>query len=193
MAATRPETRSQPEKRRGNGMDIIIRHYHESDFGAVCAIEGEGLHEPYTQAVFIRQAGELFPDTFFVAECDGAVAGYAIGALVQTPATPAQAWIIRIKLRRERQGKGMGKKLLEILISTLKGMGVTEVLLSVSPANQPALHLYEKYGFRENGFKKTGMRAAYFGEGEDRCIMKRVTGVAPESSLPEKEGQTDER
>ncbi len=130
-----------------------------------------------------------------MAECDGAVAGSAIGALVQTSAaTPAQAWIIRMKLLRDRQGKGMGKKLLETLISSLEGMGVTEMLLSVSPANQPALNLYNRYGFRKNGFKKAGMRTAYFGEGEDRCIMKRVTGDAPESAPPEREGgQTDER
>lgn len=64
------------------GMDLIIRGYREDDFPSICALERENSPGACKPEVFIRQAGVLFADTFLVAEYDGQVVGYTIGALV---------------------------------------------------------------------------------------------------------------
>jgi ribosomal protein S18 acetylase RimI-like enzyme len=52
-----------------------------------------------------------------------------------------------------RRGKGLGRELLSALLDQARAEGYAQVSLSVEPDN-PALHLYEKYGF-----EKTGERA----------------------------------
>lgn len=51
--------------------------------------------------------------------------------------------LVYIATRKDTRGKGIGKKLMETVISTAKG----DIALHVE-ANNPAKKLYEKYGFK---------------------------------------------
>ena len=55
-----------------------------------------------------------------------------------------------------RRGKGLGRELLAKLLEQAREEGFPEISLSVEPDN-PALHLYEDYGFA-----KVGERAGTF-------------------------------
>lgn len=147
-------------------MVTTIRGYTEPDFSSVCAIEQQNSPEGCKPEVFIRQAGVLFADTFLVAECDGRVVGYTIGALVQH--RPATGWIVRLVVSGEHRRRGLGGGLVAAVTGRLRERGAGEVYLSVAPGNHVARALYEKHGFRQTEFCP-----AYFGEGADRHILRR--------------------
>jgi ribosomal-protein-alanine N-acetyltransferase len=147
-------------------MNFTIRTYKEGDFRAVTDLEISGLHEPYRSAVFIRQMTEVCSETFLVAALEKEVVGYTMGTVVQH--NPVEAWILRIGVREDLRRSGAGTALLAAVIDALYRHPVHTIRLSVSPGNQPALHLYRKQGFVQEKFVQ-----AYFGTGEDRIIMKK--------------------
>lgn len=151
------------------GMNRTIRQYRDADFPRVCALERENTPGECKPAVFVRQAGVLFPTTFFVAEKGGAIIGYTVGACLQHD--PSRAWIIRLAVTEGERRQGLGRDLVATVLDAFRRMGVREVLLSVSPGNLPARSLYETFGFA-----KVGFHADYFGSGADRIIMSRVLG-----------------
>ena len=71
--------------------------------------------------------------------------------------------ILLLFVKDEFRNKGIGKKLVEHLYS------LSEIItLEVSVENYPALHLYEKLGFKE-----VGRRSKYY-KGIDALIMEKV-------------------
>lgn len=148
------------------GMDPMIRGYREDDFRSVAALERENSPGDCKPEVFIRQAGVLFADTFLVAERDGRIVGYTIGALVQH--RPATGWIVRLVVAEGYRRRGLGGDLVAAVTGSLRERGAGEIYLSVAPSNRVARALYERHGFRETDFCP-----GYFGEGGDRHILRR--------------------
>jgi len=146
-------------------MTTVIRPFKDDDFEALMPIERGDNGSNYQSAVFVRQAGVLFPQTFLVLEHDGRAAGFTVGGFVQ--GNEGHAWVLRLKVREDLRRRGFGRLLLQRLLDTLGDGGVSEVLLSVSPQNVPAVRLYESAGFGVAG-KEEG----YFGDGEDRLVMR---------------------
>ena len=71
--------------------------------------------------------------------------------------------ILLLFVKDEFRNQGIGKKLVEYLYS------LSEIItLEVSVENYPALHLYEKLGFKE-----VGKRSKYY-KGIDALIMEKV-------------------
>jgi len=147
-------------------MDLIIREHREEDFLSVSRLERENSPGDCKPEIFIRQAGVLFAGTFLVAEVEGEVVGYTIGALVQNRQTTG--WIVRLVVSGEHRRRGFGERLITAVAGSLQERGAEEVYLSVAPSNHAARALYEKHGFREADFCP-----AYFGKGADRSILRR--------------------
>lgn len=59
-----------------------------------------------------------------------------------------------------------------------EALGVRELYLSVHPENRPARSLYDSLDYM---FTET--ICEYFGEGEDRMIMKKILNTTKSSSL----------
>ncbi|MDE4907877.1 GNAT family N-acetyltransferase [Methanogenium marinum] len=154
---------------------VSIRQYTDDDFAAVCALNGEGQTVSYDGAVFVRQAGALYGSTFLCAVCDGVVCGYSIGAPVTGGGV---AWVIRLGVLPSRRGLGIGRALMKALEERFEALGIWELSLSVHPENKHARSLYESLGYMV-----TETVCGYFGEGEDRLIMKKVLNSAKSSSL----------
>jgi ribosomal protein S18 acetylase RimI-like enzyme len=149
-------------------MSIAIRSYREEDFEAVTTLEESGLHEPYRSAVFVRQMGEVCKETFLVAVLDDREAvGYTIGIGMQH--NVREAWILRMGVREDHRRKRIGSALLQAVTDALQARHACTIRLSVSPKNLPAIRLYDSQGF---GQEK--IIAEYFGQGEDRIIMKKT-------------------
>jgi [ribosomal protein S18]-alanine N-acetyltransferase len=146
-------------------MDVVIRGFEERDFDAVVALEQGEKRNRYRAAVFVRQSAALYPQTFLVADNDETVVGYTVGAEVQDDA--ATAWVLRLSVGRQYQGKSIGTALISRLISELATRHVRRVLLSVAPENIPAKKIYDRLGF-----VKVTHQPGYFCEGEDRDIMR---------------------
>jgi len=56
-------------------------------------------------------------------------------------------------LLKDYRGQGLGRKLMEAAISAAKTQGMERVELEVFASNSPAITLYRKLGFREEGRK----------------------------------------
>jgi GNAT superfamily N-acetyltransferase len=59
------------------------------------------------------------------------------------------AEVKRLYVRRQYQGNGLGRRLMDNLLVKLKGLGYTRVVLDAVPPTKKAHELYELMGFRE--------------------------------------------
>lgn len=146
--------------------DISIREYRDDDFAAICTLNEMGRTPSYEGAVFVRQAGVLYRPTFLCAVSEGEVCGYTIGAPVTGGST---AWVIRLGVLPSFRGRGVGRALMEALEERFHAAGMQALCLSVHPENRPARSLYDSLGYCV-----TETISAYFGDGEDRVIMKKI-------------------
>jgi ribosomal-protein-alanine N-acetyltransferase len=62
-----------------------------------------------------------------------------------------ESQLFNICVRSDKQGKGLGGKLLAHFIAQSEQRDATEAWLEVRSSNQPAIHLYNKLGFIEAG------------------------------------------
>jgi ribosomal protein S18 acetylase RimI-like enzyme len=75
-------------------------------------------------------------------------AGRARGLSLSTMVSPEAGHIAQICLSRELQGLGAGYELLRRSMESLERAGAKEVSLTVTSANDHAIRLYERFGFR---------------------------------------------
>ena len=77
-----------------------------------------------------------------------------------------EAELYDIAIKRDMQGKGYSKLLMDYFLNLVKEKGCDTVLLEVNKINNKAINLYDKYGF-----KKYGERKNYYGE-NDAVLMR---------------------
>lgn len=136
-----------------------------TDLPAVYAVETAVFGSHVYPDFFFRQAHDLWPGLFFVADGgDGTLDGYIVGAPSETP---DDAWVLSLAVRERARGRGVGRALSEALIAALAARGAASLTLTVDPANAGALGLY-----RRLGFATVGEEADYFGPGEARRVMR---------------------
>lgn len=80
-----------------------------------------------------------------------------------------EAEILRFGVKKENQGKGIGKGLLMVALDELRRRGVKKVFLEVSADSIKAQKLYEKFGF-----KKIGERKDYYSPGKPAFVMCKI-------------------
>lgn len=87
-----------------------------------------------------------------------------------------EAHITIVAVHPNYQGQGLGQALLYALLEKARQRGMERATLEVRASNQPALLLYEKFGFREAGRR----RRYYEDTGEDALILWRGGLQSPE-------------
>lgn len=94
---------------------------------------------------------------------------YEIQAYCVLSSGAGEAHILTLCVKKEYQGQGLGKMLLQHLIDLAVDNKSEVLLLEVRPSNASAVHLYHKFGFNEVGTRKDYYPAK---EGrEDAIIM----------------------
>lgn len=64
----------------------------------------------------------------------------------------ANYWICRFMIDHKSQGKGYGRKAVELVLDELKQLdGCNSIYLSTEPDNEKAIKLYESLGFQKTG------------------------------------------
>lgn len=76
-----------------------------------------------------------------------------------------EAELLRIAVRPEARGRGLGRHLLRATTEALRDLGITELHLEVRVSNGAARHLYEA----EN-WLTAGLRKGYYRDGEDAAL-----------------------
>ena len=109
--------------------------------------------------------GELFqPQTreYLVGVAGGRIVAYG-GIMCVPPVADIQT----IGVVPEWQGRGLGRRLLELLLEACVRRGAEDVLLEVRSDNPRAQELYER-----RGFERIHVRRRYYRDGADALIMK---------------------
>jgi GNAT superfamily N-acetyltransferase len=88
-----------------------------------------------------------------IVELDGTVAGFA--ALGPARDDPATGELYAINLAPEHWGRSAGRELLRSVREELEGLGFTDAVLWVLPANRRARSLYEVDGWAADGSERS--------------------------------------
>ena len=96
---------------------------------------------------------------WLVAEEDGAILGYAACSPFRT--RPAYRWSVEtgIYLADAAKGRGIGRALLEVMLTTLHHQGYVAVIGAIALPNPASVALHEKLGFGPVGtYRGTGFK-----------------------------------
>ena len=111
-----------------------------------------------------------YPDAaVFVAETeDGEIVGRLSVARDTHPASSHVA-DLGLMIARDWRGRGLGRSFLDTAAAWARENGVRKLELHVFPWNEPALRLYERYGFEREGLRRGHYHRA--GEDVDAILM----------------------
>ena len=144
-----------------NSLCLRIRPMSLVDLPAVLEIEKECFPAPWSERIF-RDVLDLDYYHFLTAILDGEVAGYC--GYIRSFET---ADIANIAVRGSLRRSGIGEKLLRKLMDDGYRAGVERFSLEVRASNTPAIALYEKLGYRQEGLR----RGYYENPREDALIL----------------------
>ncbi|HEX2205967.1 MAG TPA: GNAT family N-acetyltransferase [Longimicrobium sp.] len=144
---------------------MAVRAAAAGDLPALRAVEAAVFGAGAYPGFFFRQALDALPAFFLVAEAEGRLVGYTLGA-----AQPGDGhgWILSLGVDPAARGRGAGRALVAALLEAFAARGAREVFLHVSPSNRAAIALYERLGFEVVREERD-----WFGPGEDRLILRR--------------------
>jgi L-amino acid N-acyltransferase YncA len=150
-------------------MAVLIRLAAEQDAAAIAAVyrpyvEGSRISfeeaAPDAAEMARRMAGNLpGQHPWFVAEEDGGLLGFASSSAFRT--RRAYRWTVEtgIYLDPTAKGRGIGRSLLETLISTLERQGYVAAIGAIALPNEPSVALHEKLGFFHTGtYRQVGFK-----------------------------------
>jgi ribosomal-protein-alanine N-acetyltransferase len=94
---------------------------------------------------------------------DRAASGRKIVGFIVSRRAADEAEILSVATARNWRGRGLGRRLLDLHLRRLAGLGLRAVFLEVEETNTPARKLYSRAGFRE-----VGRRPGYYAQGRDK-------------------------
>jgi diamine N-acetyltransferase len=136
-------------------MEVELLEITRETVRAICKLE-----------VADGQRGFVAPNAISIAEAhyepkhwmraiyaDGEPAGFVL--TYEDPAGEGY-YVWRFMVADGYQGRGIGRRAMELLLDRWRALGATEARLSVIPGNSGAIGLYESLGFRLTGDEEHG-------------------------------------
>ncbi|MEP3227068.1 MAG: GNAT family N-acetyltransferase [Parasphingorhabdus sp.] len=138
-------------------MSLVTRQYIPADKPAFIALNRDWIEESFTveqsdtdqleglEKTILGQGGQVI-----VAELDGQIVG--TGAILPPHHNPqdGKKWleIVKMAAQKELRGRGIGRAVLEALISEGRAMGANAIWLETNNDLKAAIRLYERCGFQ---------------------------------------------
>lgn len=136
----------------------------EDDIVFVAALEKQCFSAPWNENMLRPELSDK-TSVFFVAKTGGAISGY-----IGSHDILGEIYISNICTGIEYRNKGIAKMLIEKLISYAKENNAEFITLEVRKSNEPAINLYNSFGFEKQGIRKS----FYSNPTEDGYIMTYV-------------------
>lgn len=151
------------ELKTGSEPEIRLRAMTLADTVQVMAVERASYDFPWTEGIFrdCIRVGYICR----VVECAHVVAGYGVMTV-----GAAEAHILNLCLRADLRRRGIGRRLLELLLEQARIRGAQDVFLEVRPSNPAAIGLYVATGFVQIGIRKAYYQAV--GGREDALVYR---------------------
>jgi ribosomal-protein-alanine N-acetyltransferase len=141
------------------------------DIPAVLAIERRAFSQPWSRAFFERELGTPFA-SLTVAIDEEASRGQLVGYSCRWRVTD-EVHLLNVAVHPERRGGGIGRVLVEAVITEARSTLARTMFLEVRAGNVAARRLYRRLGFRD-----LGVRRGYYGPGQDAIVMElRLDGA----------------
>ncbi|MFZ5985729.1 MAG: ribosomal protein S18-alanine N-acetyltransferase [Bacillota bacterium] len=142
--------------------NIEVSHMTLEDIDDIMVVERLSFTIPWSRDAFIQEVTNNKFAIYISAKVDGLVVGYAGMWKVYD-----EGHITNVAVHPEYRRSGIGRHLVEKLISIAMQEKIERMTLEVRRSNIAAQGLYEKYGFKVEGCRK----AYYSDNGEDAIIM----------------------
>ncbi len=127
---------------------IKIRRMKPEDAQRVSYMEQQIFSQPWSCQGFLDAlASESV--IFLVAEAEGELLGYC-GMYCAAD----EGEITNVAVGEACRGSGVGRRLMEQILSEAREVGICNVILEVRLSNAVAIHLYESLGFSIQGIRK---------------------------------------
>jgi ribosomal-protein-alanine N-acetyltransferase len=150
--------------------DYAIARLSVKDSPALPLIHREDFARPWSEEEF---ASLLAQETSFGFKAvETGRAGAAPAGFVLARLAAGEAEIITIAVARAHRGQGLGRRLMEAVLSALHAARSEALFLEVDEGNKAALALYRKLGFSEVG-KRTGYYRSTAGATSNALVMRR--------------------
>jgi [ribosomal protein S18]-alanine N-acetyltransferase len=129
----------------------ILTEAGPRDAAAFAALHGASFRRGWSEDEFER----LLLDRGVLAH--RALLGHRPVGFIVSRIAAGEAEILSVAVARAQQGRGLARRLLDLHLRRLAGLGVRTVFLEVDDDNTPARRLYARSAFRE-----VGRRAGYY-------------------------------
>jgi [ribosomal protein S18]-alanine N-acetyltransferase len=151
---------------------VRFRAMTPADVPHVAAVERAVYPFPWSEGIFrdCLRVGYLCR----VAENDGEIVSYGIVAM-----GAGEAHILNICVAGHVRGRGIGRRMMQLLLERSLQAGMQDVFLEVRPSNPRAIALYQSLGFHE-----VGRRRAYY-----QAEVGREDALVLKLSMPVKSGE----
>ncbi|MBT0666418.1 ribosomal protein S18-alanine N-acetyltransferase [Geobacter pelophilus] len=142
--------------------DITICPMTEADLDQVLAIEEVSYPKPWAREHFLDELQSPYAFPLVALDNEGRVAGYICPTLLFD-----EGEIRNVAVRSDMRNYGVGRALVESVLSECRSRNAAYVGLEVRVSNDAARALYKKLGFVESG-----QRPKYYENGEDAVLME---------------------
>lgn len=147
--------------------NLCFSKMNVTDIEDVIAVEQSAYPFPWTRGNFLDSLDSGY-EAWVLRDEDGRLLGYFL-----MMHAVEEVHLLNITVRPDRQGQGLGRKLLDKLIGLARDAGMHAVLLEVRPSNNHALMVYHHLGFAQIGQRKNYYPAAGAGR-EDAIVMRKM-------------------
>lgn len=129
-------------------LDIRIVQPHEAELFATVALD---VFDHAIDAASLRAFLGDPRHHIAVAREDGAIVAFASGVDYVHPDKPREFWINEVGVAPARQGRGLGKAVLNALLAHARNLGCVNAWVLTDRANTPACALYASAGGEDKG------------------------------------------
>jgi diamine N-acetyltransferase len=136
-------------------VDVELREITRDTVRAIC-----DLKVAHEQRAFVAPNAVSIAEAHFVPEhwmravyADGEAAGFV---LTYEKPDDGTYYLWRFMVDERFQGRGVGRRAMELLLDRWRGLGAAAAALSVVPSNPAAIAFYESLGFSLTGEEEHG-------------------------------------
>ncbi|QFU00378.1 ribosomal-protein-alanine N-acetyltransferase [Halomonas sp. THAF5a] len=150
--------------------EATLRPLGSGDLAALTALEQAGQAHPWTPRQLAAALND--PETRVIgAAWNARLVGHAVVVRL-----PFEAELQAILVAGDQRRQGVAARLLDAVIEAAKGWDVERLLLEVRASNAPAIGLYRRAGFHEDGRRRGYYPPLAGREREDALLMSLSLG-----------------
>jgi [ribosomal protein S18]-alanine N-acetyltransferase len=146
--------------------EAILSEAGPRDAAAIAALHAASFQRGWSE----DEVDRLLLDRTVLAH--RAMIGRTIAGFILSRIAKDEAEILSVAVSGAQRGRGLARKLLDLHLRRLAGLGVTSVFLEVGEDNAPAGRLYARAGFHEFG-RRAGYYRTASGSGSTALILRR--------------------